>query len=167
MQLNWVCIHESAHAVIGERLGQSVTAITCVPGRGYGGYVACATAQVPADASGLRKLRLRLRAEGLTSLAGPIGQAYFTHEPISSTLKHCGGDRRAAYRCTTGYALALPQWSADTRYQIFDDWLEETKGLVHTNWPTIVALAERLALNGTLGPADVCRIIMLADRAAA
>ena len=168
MRVDWVAIHESSHAVIGERLGQPVRAITCVPGPGYGGFVSYAAyATGNADASSLRRLRLRLRAEGISALAGAAGQSRFTHEPVHMILQRCDGDRRDARRCATMYALSLPEWSTDTRREVFDSWLDETKDLVFSNWAVITALAHKLSLNGTLAACDVARIIALADRAAA
>ena len=168
MRVDWVAIHESSHAVVGERLGQPVRAITCVPGPGYGGYVSYAAyATGRADASGFRKLRLRLRAEGISALAGACGQARFTHEPVREILQRCTGDLRDARRCATAFALSLPTWTVDTRREVFDSWLDETKDLVFSNWAVIMALAKVLSLNGTLAACDVARIIALADRQAA
>jgi hypothetical protein len=97
----------------------------------------------------------------------PVGESHYTHEPVSSILQRCDGDRCEARAAASGYALTLPTWSADTRRQVFDDWLDETADLVRINWRVITALAQRLALNGTLQAADVCRAIAMADRKAA
>jgi hypothetical protein len=167
--LSAVSVHESSHAVCAERLGLSTVTITAVakPSRGYGGFAQFDKQQVPADASNLTKCRIRLRSEGILTLAGPIGEHEHTHEPLSRILRRCVGDRRAARRCATAFALSLPRWDANVRYQIFDDWLTETHTLVRENWHIITVLAGKLALNGTLGAADVARIIELADRKAA
>ena len=160
-------VHESAHAIAGERLHLPVRSISVVSTCDYAGIVRFDKQQVPSDVSKLARLRAQLRCEALTSLAGPIGEAHFTHEPLAAILHRCDGDRRAARQSASAYALCLPQWDLGARYQIFADWLEEATHLVHNNWSIIVMLAERLSLNGTLGAADVCRIIALADRAAA
>jgi hypothetical protein len=167
VQVTNVAIHEASHACIGERLGCAVQSITTVPTRDYAGLVHFNKQKLPTDASKLARLRTRLRASGLLSLAGPVGESHYTHEPVSSILQRCDGDRCEARAAASGYALTLPTWSADTRRQVFDDWLDETADLVRINWRVITALAQRLALNGTLQAADVCRAIAMADRKAA
>jgi hypothetical protein len=164
-----VCAHEASHAVIGEKLGLTTVAITAVakPSRGYGGLAQFDKQQFSSDASSLMKFRTRLRSEALMTLAGPVGEHEFTREPLAQILRRCDGDRRASRRCATGFALSLPRWDVDARYQIFDAWLDETRALVRENWSTILALAGKLSLNGTLAACDVARIIMLADRKAA
>ena len=168
IMISAVGIEEASHAVIAERLGRAVRAITIVPSGRYDGTVHLDEQRIPSDASSLRRLRLRLRTDGIVMLAGSVGRAAYTHEPVCELLRSSGAsDLGNARRCATAFALSLPQWDSAARYQLFDDWLTETRRLVRENWPTILTLARVLALNGTLQAADVCRVIMLADRQAA
>ena len=166
--MNPVAVEEAAHAVIAERLGMPVRAITIVPSRHYAGIVHFSEQHIPSDVNGLMRLRLQLRVNGLVALAGPAAYAAFAHEPIGEVLRRSGrGDWREARRCATGLALASPSWSADARERVFDKLLAEARRMVREDWPTIMVLAGRLALNGSLNASDVCRTIMLASKQAA
>jgi hypothetical protein len=152
--------HEASHAIAGELTGFPVEQVTILPGHGFSGHVRFGAYQG-------RNPRARLRAEIIMSLAGSLGESEYTHERVRLILRRCDYDRRQARKAAMGYAFGLAdeQWHRDAYRDVLDQCLAEARDIVRANWLSITLLATKLARNGTLTGADVCRALEMHRRA--